>query len=239
MFHVKHEDLAERLIERAGNFHSLSPTQAELLARHLCLVLEHNQRLNLTRITDPNVAISKHILDSLSVVPIVGSCLPGRIADLGSGAGYPGIPIAVATGRHVTLVESVGKKAAFLSDVVNELGLDVAVAPVRAEELALAHPESFSAVLARALSSLPSLVELAAPLLTRGGCLIALKGRLDEDERIRAERVGEIVGLSLVRLVPLTVPDADERYAAVFEATCASRQRLPRRSGLAQKRPLA
>ena len=239
MFHVKHIEMTEYLLCHAPPDTRLSQMQADLLARHLQLVLEGNQRLNLTRITEPEEALRKHVLDSLAVARFVDDCQSGELADLGSGAGYPGIPLSIVTGRATTLVESITKKAVFLEAVVAELSLPASVAAVRAEELALVRPGAFSVVVARALTSLPSLVELAAPLLSPGGCLLALKGRLDAEEHDRGERAARIVGMRLLRTQGLNVPGTEERHLVLYESVGRPQQRLPRRPGQAQRQPLA
>lgn len=212
---------------------------AEALARHIDMVLEANAQFNLTSI-DPGDAVSLHVLDSCAAVPLLGSAPLGSFADIGSGAGFPGIPLAVMTNRTVALVESVGKKAAFLERVVAELRLDATVHRARAEELAQTQAESFSAVTARALSSLPSLVELAAPLLRRDGLLICLKGEPKEVELERGRMAAALCGMREERVVRLSIPGTDARRCViVYRRFGRPRVRLPRRPGMAQHKPLA
>jgi 16S rRNA (guanine527-N7)-methyltransferase len=136
-------------------------------------------------------------------------------------------------------VESVRKKAAFLEHVVADLRLEATVHPVRAEELALQRPGDFAAVVARALSSLPSLVELAAPLLARGGRLIAMKGRLDAGELLRGDKVAATCGLERCALDEFSLPGTDAaRTIVVYTSVEPPSVRLPRRNGLAQRQPL-
>jgi 16S rRNA (guanine527-N7)-methyltransferase len=146
----------------------LNAEQEALLKKHLELVIEANKRTNITRIDDWGQGWLLHVEDSLSGADEVSAAPDGPLADLGSGAGYPGIPLAITTTREITLVESVGKKASLLSGFARELGLDekIRVYSGRAEQLAQEKAEYFSVVTARALSSLPSLMELASPRKT-------------------------------------------------------------------------
>jgi len=210
-----------------------------LLARHARSVLAVNEVMNLTRIPAEDF-VPLHVLDSLSALPFLNAEPEGAFADLGSGAGYPGIPLAVLTGRPVALVESVRKKAAFLEGVVADLCLKATVHPLRAEEVAAEHAGEFGVVVARALSALPSLVELAAPLLAASGALICMKGRPDDEELRRGDAAAALCGMKLESVTQVRVPRVDaERTIVVYRKTGASRTRLPRRNGMAQRQPLA
>lgn len=239
MFHVKQSaviDAVDVAAKLAAAGVRIDESQAALLARHSTLVLTANQRMNLTRITDPEEVVALHIVDSLAFLPHAHPGV-GRLLDMGSGAGFPGIPLAIL-GFDVTLCESVKKKAAFLQDVVSELGLLVNIEPLRAEELAVESRGAFSTVIARALSSLPALVELASPLLCAGGCLIAMKGRLESGERARADAAARLCGMTPASSVPYVLERGEERTVCVYVKSGKSSLRLPRRPGMAQKQPL-
>lgn len=219
----------------------LTDEMAAKLVAHLDLVIEKNKQLNLTRIEDEVTALRLHIVDSLSVVPEVTLSPDGPLCDLGTGAGFPGIPVAIVTGRECLLVESVKKKANAVSEFVEHLELDgVTVFPGRAEELALQSAGVFACCVARALTSLPSLLELASPLLMSGGRLIAMKARPDETELEAARTAASLVGMEAVGTRRFTLPGGDDvRTFFVYEKKGASRIPLPRRSGMAQRQPLA
>lgn len=217
----------------------VAPERVDLLAGHLRAVFETNETLNLTSI-DPANAVALHVLDSAAVLPHLLRAPKGRFADLGSGAGYPGIPLSVLSSRPVELVESVRKKAMFLERVTAELRLKATVHPVRAEELAQEHPGRYAVVTARAVSSLPSLVELAAPLLAPGGWLLCLKGKPEAEEIARGNAAARLCGMKLVEATPLTVPGVEAaRTIVVYRRTGRPNVKLPRRNGLAQRSPLA
>lgn len=242
MFHVKHLidsfDLSPGCVREACARAdvTVSSEQAEALVKHAGLVLEANTRMNLTRITTTEEVISLHVVDSVAFLPLVAP-LVGRVVDIGAGAGYPGIPLAIV-GADVTLCESVKKKAAFLESAVDEIGLSCVVEPVRAEELATARPASADVVVARAVSSIAALVELAAPLLRSGGRLIALKGVPNDDERARGIAASAMCGLSEQSFIRYGLPSGECRTVVVFEKTGRPRISLPRRPGTAQRQPL-
>lgn len=157
--------------------HAPSKRQRELLDKHLELVIEENKVTNLTRIVDWESAQILHVEDSLAGLPEVQETMEGPYLDMGSGAGFPGIPLAIMTGRETLLADSVGKKTRALDSFAAELGIDDIVSTYhgRIEDLALQQPNRFSLITARALSSLASLLELASPLLAKGGSWYATR----------------------------------------------------------------
>jgi 16S rRNA (guanine527-N7)-methyltransferase len=180
----------------------LSTEQAATLVAHLDLVDEWSELMNLTAIRERPQQITKHLLDSLSVAPFLRG---KRVADVGSGAGFPGITLAVVRPDvHFALVESTGKKCRFLEHVRDTLGLgNVEVVQSRAESY---QPEiRFDTVVARAVGPLVDLVRNAGPLVAGGGRLLAMKGRYPEDEL--AKRLN---GWKVVAVHPLQVPGLDE-----------------------------
>jgi 16S rRNA (guanine527-N7)-methyltransferase len=234
-------EISVRSIADSLQLLGLSPEewQTAALMHHLLAVLATNKVMNLTSI-DESDAIPLHIIDSLSALQWLQEAPSGVFVDLGSGAGFPGIPLAVVSGREVALVESARKKAEFLRNLVAELCLEATVHPIRAEELAREMPGEFAAATARALSSLPSLVELAAPLLQLGGTLIAMKGRMDEAEIRRGDAAAELCGMQRECSQIVVVPGVKAaRSIVTYRRMSSPRVRLPRRPGMAQRRPLA
>ena len=216
--------------------------RADYLALHLVRVLEANESFNLTSVTEPGAAVRLLAVDSLTALPEVMGAPVGDLVDMGSGAGFPGIPLAVTSGRHVRLVESNGKKARFLDDLAVEMesAADFGVSCARAEDLARSEPGAFGVATARALSGLSSLVELASPLLTPGGWLIAYKGALAPEELGRGDAAASRVGLERVSVRSLSLPEGGEaRSIVVYAKVAAPEIALPRRVGLAQRKPLA
>ena len=180
----------------------LTDEQAGQLTAHLDLLDEWGERMNLTAIRDRPSQITKHVLDSLSVRPFLRGA---RIADVGSGAGFPGIPLAILEpGRRFTLVESTGKKCRFLEHVRDALGLaNVEVVQARAE--AFKPAERFDTVLARAVGPVAELVRLAGPLVAGGGRLLAMKGRYPDEEL-----AARLNGWKVAAVHRLAVPGLEE-----------------------------
>jgi 16S rRNA (guanine527-N7)-methyltransferase len=162
----------------------LDPAHAPRLLAYLALLVRWNQAYNLTAIRDPREMVAKHLLDSLAMHPYVDELVArgGALADLGTGAGLPGIPLAIVKpGLRVTLVESAGKKARFMRQAIRELGLgDARVAESRIE--ALDEPGAYAAITARALATIPLILELGGHLLAPDGVLLAMKGVYPADE---------------------------------------------------------
>lgn len=185
----------------------LAPAQVAALGTLLDELADWNTRVNLTAIRDPAEAVDKHLLDSLAVRPLLKGL---AVADVGSGAGFPGLPLAVAdTDRRFALVESTGKKAKFLRHMVARLDLpNVEVVPLRAESYK--PPLRFDSVIARALGPLAEFVRVAGHLAGRGGRLLAMKGKVPEDE-IQALPAG----WKLVAVHPVAVPGLDAERCVV------------------------
>lgn len=221
---------------------SLSEDKQMLITKHLELVLEINKQVNLTRITSYDDALTLHVEDSLSALPEITSAPDGLYGDLGSGGGYPGIPLAIATGRNTVLIDSVKKKTAQLDNIIEQLGLkgQVSTCSERIEELSLSRPTSFSLLTARALSSLSSLLELSVPLLQIGGYLVCYKASVEDMELESAIHLEEVLGMKLVKTREFLLTDeTTRRMILVFEKIGIPTIKLPRKKGMAQKRPLS
>jgi 16S rRNA (guanine527-N7)-methyltransferase len=186
---------------------SLAPAQVGALAVLLAELADWNSRVNLTAIRDPVEAVDKHVLDSLAVLPQLRGL---AVADVGSGAGFPGLPLAIADpDRRFCLIESTGKKAKFLTHMIARLALpNVEVAPVRAESYRPAQP--FDCVISRALGPLVEFVRVAGHLAGRGGRLLAMKGKVPE-----AEIKALPAGWKALAVHPVAVPGLDAERCVV------------------------
>lgn len=217
-----------------------SGKRKELLLKHLHLVIEKNQVLNLTRIEDCIQGITLHIEDSLSVWKEFDSH-PGTFCDIGTGGGFPGIPLGIVSGREGVLLDSVQKKARAVQEFIEQLGLSsrLSAKGMRSEEFALQHRSEFDVVLARAVSSLNVVMELAAPLLKMNGHLISLRSSESEENLEDAQGAAEILGLRLVGMRQFPIGDNGEFHRSVFvyERIGEASVRIPRRPGMAVKRP--
>ena len=212
----------------------------ELITKHLELVIEANKMTNITRISSFEEGMVLHVEDSLSGLLEINESPEGLYGDMGSGAGFPGIPLAIETGRPTVLIDSVGKKAVLLQKFADELGLDnVSSYGGRLEELAVERPGQFSVLTARALSKLGSLMELATPLLKKGGRLICYKSHIEEEEITHATSLEKKLGLKLVSDRDFYLSDGETyRRIVVFEKVKKPTIKLPRHVGYAQKKPL-
>jgi 16S rRNA (guanine527-N7)-methyltransferase len=194
-----------------------------------------------TTVRDPVVAVDRHVADSLSALSL--ACVRGarRIADIGSGAGWPGLALAVALPEaHVSLVESARRHCLYLERAVSSAGLgNVSVVHARAEDWAAGLGEH-DLVTARALAALPVLCEYAAPLLVEGGWLVAWKGAVSDGELADGSAAAAVLGLEPaepVRVVPFA--GAREHTLHTFCKIAPTPGRFPRRPGMAVKRPLS
>lgn len=198
-----------------------------------------------TTVSEPEQAVDIHVADSLSGLEVPEVRAARWIADIGSGAGFPGLVLAVALPRaRVDMIESVSRKCAVIDRLTHAAGLDneiVRALPMRAEERAAwGGRESYDVVTARAVAALPVLVEYASPLVADGGVFVAWKGARDEDEEARGAKAALEVGLepeALVEVQPF--PGVRDRNLLVYRKVAPAPERFPRRPGMAAKRPLA
>lgn len=202
-----------------------------------------NDRFNLTAIRDREGIRVKHFLDSLTCLQATSNLQHHRVIDIGTGAGFPGIPLKIMhPGIQLTLVESVGKKAAFCRHMIDKLELKkVEVLNLRAEEVGKlqSHREKYDLALARAVAALPVLVEYLLPLVKIGGKMVAQKGDSAPAESQQSENAITILGGRLDQLIPITLPGVTgDRYLVVVKKTAATPPQFPRSTGIAQKKPL-
>ena len=197
---------------------------------------------SLTSVTDPQQAEDVHLRDSLSALALDEVRLASSVVDIGSGAGYPGIPLAMALpGTSFTLVDSVGKKARFAGRAAAALGLgNVEAVAMRSEELASDRGrEAFDLALARAVAPLSVLAELASPLLAEGGTLVAWKGEREPGEEARVGALADRLAMAPARVFAVTPFEGSRtRHFYLLSKTGPTPADLPRRPGMARKRPL-
>lgn len=221
----------------------LTARQTTAFQRYEQLLMEWNARFNLTAVRDVEGVRIKHFLDSLTCLQVWRESPPARLIDVGTGAGFPGIPLKIMLpSMQLTLVESVGKKADFCRLVVQDLGLDkVQVVQARAEELGqqAAHREQYDWAVARAVANLPVLVEYLLPLVRVGGGVLAQKGEGGPAEAHQADRAIKLLGGRLRQLKPVLLPGiAEDRYLVIIDKIAGTPPQYPRRVGLAAKKAL-
>jgi 16S rRNA (guanine527-N7)-methyltransferase len=206
-------------------------------------LIEWNQKFNLTAIRDSDSIRTKHFLDSFSCVLAWKAYPPERLIDVGTGAGFPGLPLKILYPHmKLTLIESVGKKAMFCQHIVSVLGLqDVDVVHKRAEDLGQnpKHRESYDWAVARAVANLNVLSEYLIPFVKIGGRMLAQKGESGPAEAQSAENAMKLLGGKLEQLLPVHLPGvADDRYLVVVEKVAATPPNYPRKPGIPGKQPL-
>ena len=206
-------------------------------------LMDWNQKFNLTAIRDAEAIRTKHFLDSFSCVLAWKANPPARLVDVGTGAGFPGIPLKILyPNLHVTLVESVGKKAMFCQHVVRVLGLEgIEVIQARAEDIGQnpKHRESYDWAVARAVAKLDVLSEYLLPLAKVGGMMLAQKGESGPAEAQSAEHAMKLLGGKLKQVVQVNLPGvADDRYLILVEKGAATPPKYPRKPGMPAKMPL-
>ncbi len=230
----------------------LSEAQVAQFATYHRFLVEWNERFNLTAITAADDVQTKHFLDSLAGWPLIaqeigvdGTALarPLHMADVGTGAGFPGLPLKIAVPRlKLTLVDGTGKKVTFLRALVEALGLrNVAVVQGRAEELGQqpAFRGQFDLVAARAVAPLNTLAEYLLPLVRRDGLAVVYKGAQAAQEFMEARRAIDVLGGETVRMAPVQVPYLEERrFVLLIRKVQPTPKQYPRGQGLARKQPL-
>jgi 16S rRNA (guanine527-N7)-methyltransferase len=231
-------ELWSQLAARAGV--TLANEQHEKLARYLDLLLEANQRMNLTRIDTREAAEVGHVADALTLLPY----LPReahRLADVGSGGGVPGILLAIARPDvRVLLIESTQKKAKFLEETAAALGLtNVAVSAKRVEDEARGpNREAFDVVAARAVGAMNVLSEWCLPLVRRGGKLLAMKGARIADELPAARRALKLLGGGEPRVHPVELPGTEHHVIVDVPKVAKTPAAYPRNGAQLKAKPL-
>ncbi len=202
-----------------AHYIDLGPKRLESFKSYLAILLEWNEKMNLTGITDPEAIWHKHFLDSLTVLEAIPANAK-RVIDIGTGAGFPGIPLAIVRpDLDITLLEATGKKVKFLEAVIASLGLkNISTLHHRAEILSKekAYAARYDVALGRAVALLPVLAAYALPFLKTGGILIAQK-KLGTDERITSEEEVTKLGGVIKDSVPLSVATLPDRELVIVE----------------------
>lgn len=225
---------------------------------YMCLLKEWNEKMNLTAIVDDNEIILKHFVDSLTVMPYIHQYVlevnmkkqkqKVSIADIGTGAGFPGIPISICQ-KHiqvaeleVTLVDSLEKRVNFLNEVIKQLQLNnIEAVHSRAEDMGLnpQYREKFDIAVARAVAALPVLLEYCLPFVKTGGIFIAMKGSNAEGEVAQSAKALDILGGKIEKIAQKILPSTDmKRNIIIIRKLRHCPTKYPRKAGKPSKQPL-
>lgn len=220
---------------------SLDDIQLDNFIKYMELLLEWNENVNLTAITEPKEVITKHFLDSLTALSLIPE--NASVADIGCGAGFPGLPLKMARDDiKLTLLDSLAKRINFLNEVASETGVTgVECVHSRAEDAGQdkAYREHFDVAVSRAVANLTTLCEYCLPFVKVGGSFVALKGPLAEDELIAAKKAIHLLGGELVKVADVLVPFTDLNHKIVIIKKVAKCPKAyPRKAGTPAKKPL-
>ncbi|HCC03330.1 MAG TPA: 16S rRNA (guanine(527)-N(7))-methyltransferase RsmG [Clostridiales bacterium] len=226
------------LIEK---YQKINNNQLEMFYKYMQLLLKWNEKINLTAITDENEIILKHFVDSLTVLKYIKE--NDKIIDVGTGAGFPGIPIAIMMPNvKITLLDSLNKRINFLNEVIKELGLkNVETIHSRSEDCGkdMLYREKYDVSIARAVANLSTLSEYLLPFVKIGGKMICMKGSEIEEELKNAQYAIKVLGGKIISRDEFTLPDSDiKRNIIIVEKEQYTPKMYPRKAGLPAKEPI-
>lgn len=239
---MDNKEFVEELINKAQKIEiKISEENANKFYNYMNLLLEWNEKINLTAITAPNEVILKHFIDSITINKYLEE--KNNIMDIGTGAGFPGIPLKIINkDKEFTLVDSLNKRINFLSEVSKELNLEnIKCIHARAEELATNsdYREKHDIVTSRAVARLATLLEYMLPFVKIGGKCICMKGANIEDELKEAKKAIDVLGGKIEIVDKFYLPDSDmERNIVVIEKIKNTPNRYPRKAGIPSKQPI-
>ncbi len=237
-------DIRTELIAKAKELEiKVNGAQAEKFQRYLELLLEWNENINLTAITDPHEAVIKHFVDSLTFIKTVQIKGGAKLIDVGTGAGFPGIPIKIMRPDvELTLLDGLNKRLLFLKEVAKELNFEANFVHKRAEEAGKMKEmrEKYDIATARAVARMSTLCEYCIPLIKMKGQFVAMKGPGLEDELAEAENAMEILGCQLEKTEKFILPDEEksERNIAVLRKYNFTPKEFPRHGNKISKSPI-
>ena len=218
----------------------LNEKQLAMFETYYEMLVEKNKVMNLTAITEKNEVIDKHFIDSISLKKAMDVTKSVKVLDLGTGAGFPGIPLKIAyPNLQVTLLDSLNKRIKFLQEVIEELSLEeIDAIHGRAEDYAKqsGYREQFDICVSRAVANLATLSEYCLPYVKQGGCFISYKSGAVQEELEQSKKAIKELGGRVKEVIPFVLPDTDiERTFVVIEKVKQTPRKYPRKAGLPSK----
>ena len=236
------DDFKNKMIELSKKINiDITDEQLKKFYRYMDLLLEWNEKINLTAITETDEVILKHFIDSMTVFKYLVESK--NIIDVGTGAGFPGIPIAIMNqNKNITLLDSLNKRINFLNEICNELKINnVKTYHGRAEEFGhnKQHREKYDIAISRAVANMTTLVEYLIPFIKVGGRCICMKGNDIEEELEQAKFAIKELGGKIEKVERFNLPNSDmERNIIIITKTKETPNRYPRKAGMPSKMPL-
>lgn len=233
------------VLELSKHNFELTDKQKQQFKLYFKMLIEVNEHVNLTRITEEDEVYLKHFYDSITPLFTFGAVFKdgATLCDVGAGAGFPSIPLKILKqGLKVTIVDSLQKRLNFLKDLISELGLtDVELVHGRAEDVGQnkLYRERFDIVTARAVARMSVLSEYCLPLVKKGGYFVALKGPKAEDELDDGKKALEVLGGKLIKDEELTLPASEEeRTLVLVQKVKSTPKKYPRQAGTPRRKPI-
>lgn len=233
------------ILELSKHNFELTDKQKQQFKLYFKMLIEVNEHVNLTRITEEDEVYLKHFYDSITPLFTFGAVFKdgATLCDVGAGAGFPSIPLKILKpGLKVTIVDSLQKRLNFLKDLISELGLtDVELVHGRAEDVGQnkLYRERFDIVTARAVARMSVLSEYCLPLVKKGGYFVALKGPKAEDELDDGKKALEVLGGKLIKDEELTLPTSEEeRTLVLVQKVKSTPKKYPRQAGTPRRKPI-
>lgn len=239
---MENQDFYNNIINKAHKINiDLEEDQIYKLYIYMNLLLEWNEKINLTTIIEPDDIILKHFIDSITVNKYLKNAR--NVIDIGTGAGFPGIPLKIINNKvKFTLVDSLNKRISFLKEIVEQLCLrDIEIVHSRAEDLArsVAYREKYDIVTSRAVAKLPILLEYMMPFAKIGGKCICMKASNIDEELREAHKAIEQLGGKVLKIDTFKLPDIDiERNIVIIEKVKQTPEKYPRKAGIPSKQPI-
>ena len=239
---MERESFSKELIEKAKKVNiEIDDKKEEQFYNYMKLLLEWNEKINLTAITEQNDIILKHFIDSITINKYIEQS--NSIIDIGTGAGFPGIPLAIVKEKNnIILVDSLNKRINFLNEVCKEISLEnIQCIHARAEELAsdLEYRENYETVVSRAVARLNVLIEYMLPFVKKGGLCICMKGPNIDRELEEAKNAIKVLGGEIEEIVDFNLPDTDiKRKIINIKKIKNTPKKYPRKPGLPSKEPI-
>lgn len=217
----------------------ISDEQIKEFYEYMNLLLKWNEKINLTAITEPKEVIMKHFIDSITVEKYINNS--DLVADIGTGAGFPGIPLnIVKNNANYVLVDSLNKRINFLNEVINDLNLkNIKTVHSRVEDFAKNNREKFDVATSRAVAALNILLEYLLPLVKVGGICVCMKGSNIKEEVSNAKKALEVLGGKIEKIEEIILPDSDvKRNIIIIRKVKNTPNKYPRKAGMPSKEPI-